>query len=213
MSELTPNERYRRILHKDYTVLRRNIGAAKQRLQEEYNLAILAHVGEAELKKRRGKRKRVQDWELLLPEDHEAVRPLFVSRIAELNEYSDARKHANDLRIKRLYELAPQVVVEPSGELQEVADAWTGAYSTQTQPDFYAENQLRPLRLALEAKGCRTEIRKRERDYVLFADVPKYAADAVDRLISMKQRCSVWKQVAANPRVYCPFLPSPMGDL
>ena len=120
---------------------------------------------------------------------------------------------------KGMHELADEVLVTPSETRVLLATSYSGSYSTQTRPSFYAENYHRPWLVKLQELGCKPELESepsyegsKNFNYKLFAYVEPYQADAVDRRMVLTERCRLWKEVCANPFVYNPFIPHHIGS-
>ena len=151
---------------------------------------------------------------LLTAHEERELRAKYASQVNWVVAVRDAIASQRKRLTGQMTAVLPQVLVVVGGPEQCVAvsDAYT--YRSQTQPDFYAENYFRPLQVKLTELGCTTRVVKEPlfpgheiENYCLYADIPRYMAHAVNMRITDAERCKLWKQVAANPLVYNPFLP------
>lgn len=148
-----------------------------------------------------------------------ALRAQFQSQVDEVVRLQNLRAQAIALCRKGMQQLADEVLVAPSDMRVLLSTAYSGNYSTQTRPSFYAEHYLRPWFIKLQELGCKPELEaqlsyegSKNFNYNLYAYVEPYQADAVDRRISLEERCRLWKEVGANPFVYNPFIPHRIGS-
>lgn len=146
--------------------------------------------------------------------EEKALRAKFLPQVQWVTDAQNAMAASIIKARKTMAATVEGVEVAPGGPETLVCVSSAYNFSTQTQPAFYAENFFRPLKVKLEELGCKTRVAVepiapglKSSTYNLYADIPRYMAQAVDMRISDAERCKLWKQVAANPLVYNPFLP------
>lgn len=211
------NLQYRGWFRRNFEGLRQKVRQIELDFQAECDRRITARQRELNPK---SSRKVLPD----LPDDEQTaiLEPLRAEWLVWAGPIHDTLERARKLRGERLDSLAADVQVAPADCMYRVKRASTSSYSTQTQPFFYAEQELTPYRAALQKLGLETHVRYREEwrssgaypysygtnsggSYELWANVPPWMADAVFRRITIEDALRALPRTV-NAKVLMPFL-------
>lgn len=128
---------------------------------------------------------------------------------ADLEQAKKDRQAKLDVLVK---DVTIEVCTQEMHKLEQSSD---GTFSTQTNPTYYAEQSLVPSQAKLEQLGFKTEIRRVEHGFELYANCEPWQFDAIMRRFTIDEALQLLKakSPAANPFVLFPSLQISRPDL
>lgn len=154
-----------------------------------------------------------------LPEDViEGLRQQVFAKYPRVETIYEEIKKTKDAREALLHDLAPKTKLKPLGdEVRGVKESSFYAFSTQTQPSFYALAVLKPLAWKLDSLGFYHAVRPTSGEnsfpgYTLWSNAQLWQADCADRLITIKESLNAMGRCVNPMVVFSNFFPYALAD-
>lgn len=214
---ISANERYRRWFNRDFKGLRDKAQTIEQEFARVRNARVLARQRVLHPTKKK-------NFPILTETEFKQILETLREEWAWAHPLGKTIYTAMAVKEARLCELAAHVTIVTEECMYRVQISATSDYSTQTQPNFYAKSSLTPYDMALQKRGIATHVRYVQRwanpshysplggvlatsggDYELWANIPKWMADAIFRNITVDEALEALPP-QCNAKVLMPML-------
>jgi hypothetical protein len=192
---------------------------AEARTMREQAQAYYTELFEAAQREAKKALKTRRRGTVTLPEGQiEIMRQAVFNRFPRVEGVYDEIRKVRELRSGKLYELADRTTLKPKKgrEPQCVKSTSTYAFSSQTQPAFYALATLRPLAWKLDQLGfyheCRTAYGEVNAVYALWSNAELWQADCADRQITIHEALNAMGRTVNPMVVFSNFFPQAWAD-